>query len=97
MAADPASFPATAGGPSPEPQDLLPNRAFSERARAPGRDFEPEPPVAGLGTAGNAPNDHLVAGIALQRLLPTLTAAKPAADVDLEWHGVLPYKGRFRA
>lgn len=61
------------GAPVGEPQDLLPQRAFSDRRRAPGRDFEPEPLVAVLGTAGDQPHDQLVAGQALQRVL--LTAA----------------------
>ena len=65
--------PARAGGPSPEPQDLLPQRPFGDRARAPGRDFEPEPLVAVLGTAGNLPADELCAGHALERVLLTIT------------------------
>jgi len=65
--------PATAGGPSPEPQDLLPQRPFGDRVRAPGRDFEPEPLVAILGTAGNLPTDELCAGHALERVLLTIT------------------------
>jgi nitroreductase len=65
--------PATAGGPSPEPQDLLPTRTFGDRPRAPGRDFEPEPLVGVLGTAGDLPTDQLRAGHALQRVLLTIT------------------------
>jgi hypothetical protein len=42
----PDGVPATAEGPVAEPQDLLPQRAFGVRTRAPGRDFEPEPLVA---------------------------------------------------
>jgi nitroreductase len=64
--------PAAAGGPSPEPQDLLPQRPFGA-PRAPGRDYESEPLVAVLGTAGDAPVDQLVAGQALQRVLLTAT------------------------
>lgn len=64
---------ALSGAPVGEPQDLLPQRAFSDRRRAPGRDFEPEPLVAVLGTAGDHPQDQLIAGQALQRVL--LTAA----------------------
>jgi nitroreductase len=72
--------PAPAGGPSPEPQDLLPQRPFDDRARAPGRDFEPEPLVAVLGTEGNLPNDELCAGHALERVLLTLTDLGLAAS-----------------
>jgi nitroreductase len=70
-----------AGAPVPEPQDLLPQRAFSDRHRAPGRDFEPEPLVAILGTAGDRPQDQLVAGQALQRVLLTVTTAGLAASM----------------
>ena len=61
----------TAGAPAAEPQDLLPQRAFAERRRAPGRDFEPEPLVAVLGTTGDFPIDQLIAGQAVQRVLLT--------------------------
>ncbi|MGC5022993.1 Acg family FMN-binding oxidoreductase [Micromonospora sp. DT47] len=71
----PDGVPATAGGPQSEPQDLLPARAFGGRNRAPGRDFEPEPLVAVLGSAGNTATDQLVAGQALQRVLLTATDA----------------------
>jgi nitroreductase len=70
-----------AGAPVSEPQDLLPQRAFSDRRRAPGRDFEPEPLVAILGTAGDRPLDQLVAGQALQRVLLTVTAAGLACSM----------------
>jgi nitroreductase len=65
--------PVTAGAPVAAPQDLLPQRTFSERVRAPGRDFEPEPLVAILGTAGDRPTDQLIAGQVLQRVLLTAT------------------------
>lgn len=73
--------PGWAGGPSPEPSDLLPGRAFSSQPRAPGRDYELEPLVAVLGTAGDTANDQLTAGIALQRLLLTVTDAGLAASM----------------
>jgi nitroreductase len=73
--------PAAAGGPSPEPQDLFPQRPFGDRARSPGRDFEPEPLVAVLGTPGNTPTDQLVAGHALQRVLLTVTDLGLAASM----------------
>ena len=68
-------MPAAAGGPQGEPQDLLPSRGFGGRDRAPGRDFEPEPLVAVLGSAGNTAVDQVVAGQALQRVLLTATDA----------------------
>ena len=37
----PDGVPVTAGAPAAEPQDLLPQRSFGTRTRAPGRDFEP--------------------------------------------------------
>ncbi|GAA0373718.1 Acg family FMN-binding oxidoreductase [Micromonospora gifhornensis] len=65
--------PAAAGGPRAEPQDLLPARGFGDRYRPPGRDFEPEPLVAVLGSTGNTAVDQVVAGQALQRVLLTAT------------------------
>ncbi|TCB92139.1 nitroreductase [Micromonospora zingiberis] len=65
--------PAAAGGPRGEPQDLLPARGFGGQHRSPGRDFEPEPLVAVLGSAGNTAVDQVVAGQALQRVLLTAT------------------------
>jgi nitroreductase len=71
----------TAGAPSAEPQDLLPQRALGTPARAPGRDFEPEPLIAVLGVAGDLPYDQLVAGQALQRVLLTATDAGLASSM----------------
>ncbi|MEU5790759.1 nitroreductase [Micromonospora purpureochromogenes] len=71
----PDGVPAAAGGPQSEPQDLLPMRGFGGRDRAPGRDFEPEPLVAVLGSAGNTSADQILAGQALQRVLLTATDA----------------------
>lgn len=73
--------PTSAGGPLPEPGDLLPQRAFGDRRRAPGRDFESEPLVAVLGTAGDLPSDQIAAGQALQRVLLTVTASGLAASM----------------
>src|SRR5690349_14488273 len=73
--------PVTAGGPAAEHQDLLPQRPFDHRRRAPGRDFEPEPLVGVLGTAGDRPADQLVAGQALQRVLLTVTDAGLACSM----------------
>jgi hypothetical protein len=65
--------PASAGGPTTEPQDLFPRRPFGERPRAVGKDYESEPLVGVLGTAGNLATDQLRAGYALQRVLLTVT------------------------
>ena len=73
--------PAEAGGPTAEPQDLLPQRPFGDHVRADGRDFEPEPLVAVLGTAGNTPADQLRAGHALERVLLTITDLGLAASM----------------
>ncbi|WFE34513.1 nitroreductase family protein [Micromonospora sp. WMMD975] len=77
----PDGVPAAAGGPQSEPQDLLPQRGFGGRHRAPGRDFEPEPLVAVLGTPGNTGTDQVVAGQALQRVLLTATDAGLGASL----------------
>jgi nitroreductase len=76
--ADPAAgdgVPSLAGGPRPEPQDLLAIRDFGGKPRAAGRDFETDPLVAILGTTGDTPTDQLIAGQALQRVLLTCTDA----------------------
>ncbi|MCA2213945.1 Acg family FMN-binding oxidoreductase [Jidongwangia harbinensis] len=77
----PDGVPVTAGAPAPEPQDLLPQRSFSDRRRAPGRDYEPEPLVAVLGSAGDRPADQIAAGQALQRVLLTVTDAGLASSM----------------
>jgi nitroreductase len=69
------AVPATAGAPPAEPQDLLPQRLFNDRRRAPGRDYEPEPLIGILGVTGDRPIDQTAAGLALQRVLLTATAA----------------------
>jgi len=73
--------PVTAGAPAAEPQDLLPQRTYTEYERAPGRDFEPEPLVAILGTVGDLPHDQIIAGQALQRILLTVTDAGLASSM----------------
>jgi nitroreductase len=62
-----------AGGPAPEVQDPLIGRDFGGPTRAPGRDFEPEPFVAVLGTFVDSPIADIDAGQALQRVLLTAT------------------------
>jgi nitroreductase len=73
--------PLDAGGPSPEPQDLLVMRDFGGPPRAPGRDFESDPLLAILSTAGDTAHDHLVAGQALQRVLLTATVHRLAVSL----------------
>jgi len=71
--AAPDGVPVTAGAPVAEAQDLLPQRAFSDRRRAPGRDYEPEPLVGVLGSPGDRALDQIAAGQALQKVLLTAT------------------------
>jgi nitroreductase len=73
--------PVTAGAPAAEAHDLLPNRPFADQRRAPGRDFEPEPLVAILGSAADRPLDQIIAGQALQRVLLTVTESGLAASM----------------
>ncbi|BCB77443.1 hypothetical protein GCM10022251_71110 [Phytohabitans flavus] len=77
----PDGVPARAGGPVAEPQDLLPQRPFGDRTRAPGRDFEPEPLVAVLGAAGDTAVDRITAGQVLARVLLTATDAGLATSM----------------
>lgn len=81
--ADAASdgVPAAAGAPVAEPHDLLPQRPYADRTRAPGHDFEAEPLVAILGTAADRPVDQVQAGQVLQRVLLTATEAGLAASM----------------
>jgi nitroreductase len=73
--------PVSAGGLQPEPQDLLAMRDFGGRVREEDQEYEPEPLLAVLGTAGDSPADQLVAGQALQRVLLTITDAGLAASM----------------
>jgi nitroreductase len=73
--------PVAAGARLAEPQDLLPQRAYSDRPRAPGRDFEPEPLIAILGSTGDTAADQINAGQALQRVLLTATDAGLATSM----------------
>ena len=84
--------PADAGGPSPEPQGVLPQRPFggarepnqghsAEPRRSTGRESEPQPLVAVLGTVGDTRGDQLLAGQALQRVLLTATDDGLAASL----------------
>jgi hypothetical protein len=70
----PDGVPRDAGGPAPEPQDLLTRRDFGGPPRPLGRDYESEPFIAVLGAHGDTPVDDLQAGQGLQRALLTATA-----------------------
>jgi hypothetical protein len=73
--------PVSVGARVAEPQDLLPQRAYSDRPRAAGRDFEAEPLIAILGSAGDSAGDQIAAGLALQRVLLTATDAGLATSM----------------
>jgi nitroreductase len=88
--------PVNAGGPLPEPHDLLPQRTFGDRTRGPGRDFEPEPLVAILGTRGDRPIEQIAAGQALQRVLLTVTDAGLAASMISQPIEVAPARDQLR-
>jgi hypothetical protein len=77
----PDGVPVGAGAPLPEPQDLLPQRVFGDRHRAPGRDYEPEPLVGILGVPTDRPLNQTVAGQALQKVLLTAAGAGLAASM----------------
>lgn len=65
--------PVDAGGPSPEPQDLLAMRDFGGQPRPAGHQYEVQPLIGVLGTTGDSPADQVAAGQALQRVLLTAT------------------------
>jgi len=77
----PDGVPVTAGAPAAEPQDLLPQRQFGNRTRAPGRDYEPEPLIAILGTPADRAYDQFIAGQAMERVLLTATDASLASSI----------------
>jgi nitroreductase len=79
--AAPDGVPVTAGAPEPEPQDLLPQRFIGDRRRADGRDFEPEPLIAILGSGADQQVDQIAAGQALQRVLLAVTDAGLASSM----------------
>jgi nitroreductase len=64
-----------------EPEDRVPQRAYGGRPRAQGRDFEPEPLIAILGSTGDTAADQINAGQALQRVLLTATVAGLATSM----------------
>ena len=65
--------PRPAGGPAPEPHDLLAARDFGGPSRPAGQDFESDPLVGVLGGPSDTPHDDVAVGEALQRVLLTAT------------------------
>jgi nitroreductase len=69
--------PVRSGGPPPEPQDSWVLRDFSAgraRPRVAGKDFEPDPVIAVVGSFHDLPLAWLQSGQAMQRVLLTATA-----------------------
>jgi nitroreductase len=76
--------PSASGGPLPEPQDNWVLRDYSAgqaQPRVDGKDFEPDPLIAIIGTFHDLPLARLQAGQALQRVLLTATAAGISASL----------------
>lgn len=76
--------PSASGGPLPEPQDQWVLRDYSAgqaHQRVDGKDFEPNPVIAVIGTFHDLPLAHLQAGQALQRVLLAATAAGLSASL----------------
>lgn len=79
----PDGVPARSGGPVPEPHDPWTIRDFAgehARKRVPGKDFEPDPLIAVVGSFHDGLHAWLQAGQAMQRVLLTATAAGLAAS-----------------
>jgi hypothetical protein len=75
--------PARSGGPLPEAQDDWVLRDFSAgqaKPRVDGKDFEPNPLIAVVGSFHDLPLAHLQAGQAMQRILLTITEAGLSAS-----------------
>jgi hypothetical protein len=73
----PDGVPVRTAGPLPEDQDEWVLRDFSDgraRPRVDGKDFEPNPAIAVIGTFHDLPLAHLQAGQGMQRVLLTATA-----------------------
>lgn len=78
---DPDGVPARSAGPVPEPQDEWLLRDFAgSRPRTPGKDFEPDPLIAVIGSFHDLPLARLQAGQAMQRVLLTATVAGLSAS-----------------
>lgn len=89
--------PTVAGGPAPQPHELLARRDFGGRELAGQRDYEREPLLAVVGTAGDWPADQVQAGQVLQRVLLTATDLGLAASMfsqPIEVPGIRAQLGR---
>jgi hypothetical protein len=73
--------PTSAGGAAPQPHELLARRDFGGPELAGHRDYEREPLLAVVGTAGDWPADQVQAGQVLQRVLLTATDLGLAASM----------------
>jgi len=71
--ASPDGVSAAAGGPAPQPDELLARRDFGGEHRPDLRDYEREPLIGALGVPGERPVDEVRAGMCLQRVLLTAT------------------------
>ncbi|MEU4562599.1 nitroreductase family protein [Actinoplanes sp. NPDC023936] len=89
-------MPVAVGAAVGEPQDLIPQRAFAQRRRGPGRDYEPEPLIGILGTPSDRKLDQVVAGQALQNVLLTVTDAGLAASLISQPIEVIPARDQLR-
>lgn len=78
---EPAGIPFDAAGTAPAEQDLLAMRDYGGKVRAEGRDFESDPLLAVLGTAGHSRYDDVTAGMALQLVLLTATDDRLATSM----------------
>jgi nitroreductase len=85
-----------AGGPAPEPHDLVVGRDFGGPPRAPGRGFETEPLIGVLGSHADTPRDDLVAGQALQRVLLTAAWSGLSASLFSQPIDVAPAREQLR-
>jgi nitroreductase len=91
--------PARAAGPLPEPHDEWVLRDFSAgsaRPRVPGKDFEPSPLIAVVGSFFDSPLAQLRAGQALQRILLTATVAGLSASFVSQIVEVAPTRQQLR-
>jgi nitroreductase len=73
--------PVAAGGPAPQPHELLARRDFGGRELAGQLDYERDPLLAVLGSGGDWPADQVQAGQVLQRVLLTATDLGLAASM----------------
>jgi nitroreductase len=73
--------PTVAGGPAPQPHELLARRDFGGPELAGDRDYEREPLLAVIATTGDWPADQVQAGQVLQRVLLTATDLGLAASM----------------